>query len=364
MTKLFLLTFFFTLISACENQRENDFPAPGSADSLNIALNNGIEKNILPGISSFKTKSELLQTKTGVFCSNTPDSINQENLIALQNQWKVLSLQWNQVAMFNIGPLNDSLFDPKINFIESMRLRGTDYTATVRAGLTSRLSDATLLDQNYFDRLNFNHVGMLALEVLLFEESGGTNSTDLSLIVSDYKAHSNRKCEYLTGMVALLVRHASEVEHGWLVEFLDTGKPFKTILLNGELADGAEPVPALITVIQQHLDYLKKRKLEAILDAQISDHFYQNISASLDAIENLLQGVDEDSYSFFNHMLSGGFSEQVDIVKKNLNTARQAATAKNRSELTIAIGLLDGNFKREIPNSLNVTLGIVFTDGD
>ncbi len=364
MTKLFLIALCFTLISACESQRENDLPAPGSADSLNIALNNAIEKNILPGISSFKTESELLQTKVNTFCSNPADSINRDNLTALQNQWKTLSLQWNEIAMFNIGPLNDNLFDPKINFIESMRLRGTNYTSTVRTGLATRLSDATLLDQNYFNSLNFNHVGMLALEVLIFEESGGTNATDLSLIISDYKAHNNRKCEYLTGMTALLERHASEVEHGWLVNHLDTGKPFKTILVNSELADGAESVPALITVIQQHLDYLKKRKLEAILDAQIADYFYQNILASLDAIESLLQGVNEDSYSFFNHMLSGGFSEQVDIVKANLNTAKQAAIAENRSELTISIGLLDGNFKREIPNSLNVTLGIVFTDGD
>jgi hypothetical protein len=63
-------------------------------------------------------------------------------------------------------------------------------------------------------------------------------------------------------------------------------------------------------------------------------------------------------------MNAGGFTEQVAIVETNLGAAMQAAAAENRSELAAATGLLDGNFKREIPDSLEVELGVNFTDGD
>lgn len=359
ITRLFIFIVCTTSISACDTKRQNDVPEAGTADSLNFALNNVIEKNIVPAISTFKEETDLLQTNATTFCA----SLNQANLTALQAQWKMLSLQWHRVVMYNLGPLNDDLIFPVINFIESMRQHGTNYTNTVRGELAARLSDATTLNQTYFDSLSFTRVGILALEVLIFEDSNGVHSTDTSLIVSDYQANS-RKCDYLTGMIQLLSRHANTLNDGWQINFSSTGKPFKEILLKGELENGAESVPALITAIQKYLDYLKKRKLEVILDAQIADFFYQNISSALNEIEKMLQGSGADDFRFFDQMISIGFIEQVNIVKSNLAKAKQAALNENRSELTTAIGLLDGNFKREIPDGLNVTLGINFSDGD
>ncbi len=356
MKQILILSLCITLLGACDTQRKND---EAVADSLNLALATTIEENIVPDISAFKTQTELLQTNATTFCSNS----DQTNLITLQNQWKALSLQWNKIAMFNIGPLNADIIFPTINRIESMRQRGTDYTDVVRGELVARLGDTTVLDETYFDTLTFTRVGMLALEVLIFEDSISNDNSDLSKIVSDYQGN-NRKCEYLNGMIQLQLRLATEIENGWLVEFNSSGKAFKDILINGELEDGSESVPAMITVIQEHLDYLKKRKLEVILDAQIADYFYENVTATLAAVETILEGRTDSSYSFFDQMLANDFATQVAIVRTNLADAKSAVTTKNRSELTTAIGLLDGNFKREIPDSLNVTLGIVFTDGD
>jgi len=66
----------------------------------------------------------------------------------------------------------------------------------------------------------------------------------------------------------------------------------------------------------------------------------------------------------FDQMLANSFAAEVTTVRTNLTAARTAVATENRSDLAIAIGLLDGNFKREIPDSLNVTLSINFTDGD
>ncbi len=356
MKHLLLLGILLALISGCDSSHTTE----GSA-KLDRILQNTVDESIMPGFSAFKTHSESLQTKANAFCAE----VNEANLVDLQNQWKTLSSQWNRVAMYNIGPLDDNLFTPNMNFIESMRLRGTDYTNTVRSELATRLADTVVLDQNYFDGLLFTRVGMLALEVLIFEDSI-SNSTDLVNIVSDYQAAGigARKCEYLIGMSQLLVRTALEVELGWRVEYLETGKAFKTILLNNELEDGKKSVVALIITIQKHLDYLQKRKLAAIMDAQIADYFYQNISAALAEIEVVLEGENAGSFGFFDQMSANGFDDKVNSVRDNLNAAKQAATDKNRSELETAIGWLDGNFKREVADGLRVSLGVNFADGD
>ncbi|MFW2372326.1 MAG: imelysin family protein [Gammaproteobacteria bacterium] len=359
IARLIVVAIGISLISACNSQRENDNPAAGSAASLNIALKNSIEQSILPGITDFKTETELLQTQVSSFCN----AVNQSSLINLQNRWKTLSSQWSRIVIYNIGPVNDDLIFPKVIFIESMRQRGTDYSDTVRAELANILSDSTVLDQNYFDNLTFTKVGILALEILIFEDSNGIHSTELTDIVNDYQSNS-RKCEYLNGISQLLHRHASYIQNGWETEHLDTNKAFKNILIDGELEDGSESVPKLITAIQEHLDYLKKRKLEVILDAQIANYFYQNVIATLDEIETLLQGQDDEIYSFYDHMSGGGFDDVIELINTNINLARLAANNQSRSELTSAIGILDGNFKREVPDSLNVILGINFSDGD
>ncbi len=356
MKNLLLLGILVALLSACDSSHTTE----GSAQ-LDRILQNTVDESIMPGFSAFKTETESLQTKAGTFCAD----ISEPNLLELQTQWKTLSSQWNRVAMYNIGPLDDNLFTPNMNFIESMRLRGTDYTNTVRSELATRLADTVVLDQNYFDGLLFTRVGMLALEVLIFEDSI-SNSTDLVNIVSDYQAAGigARKCEYLIGMSQLLVRTALEVELGWRVEYLETGKAFKTILLNNELEDGKKSVVALIITIQKHLDYLQKRKLAAIMDAQIAGYFYQNISATLAEIEVVLEGANAGSFGFFDQMSANGFDNKASSVRFNLRAAQRAAAAENRSELETAIGRLDGNFKREVADGLRVSLGVNFADGD
>jgi hypothetical protein len=47
-----------------------------------------------------------------------------------------------------------------------------------------------------------------------------------------------------------------------------------------------------------------------------------------------------------------------------MSSAKQALTNNNQAEFEIYSGILDGNFKREIPDALGVTLGINFSDGD
>lgn len=350
------------MLFACGTQRENDTAVPGSAASLNIALNTAIANSIIPAVTGFNNELTTLQSRAAVFCT----AKDATTLMAMQTQWRLLSEQWNRLSMYNIGPLSKdlTLFAPLINYIESMRERGIDYTSTVRSLVTDVISNTPTLNQAYFDALVSRRVGMLALEVLIFEDSMAVPSTSLTDIVTDYQTNTI-KCDLLTGMVALMQRHAEIVVSGWQANFDNSGKSFTDILLDGELADAAESVPALIASIQLHLDYTKRRKLEtALLDARIAGHFYANIRATLDEIEVLLEGADPDSFTFFDHMLAGGYGDQVEIVRNTITVAKTAAVNEDRVALITAIGELDGNFKREIPDGLNVVLGITFSDGD
>lgn len=363
MKHLLLLGILVALISACDSSHTTE----GSAQ-LDRILQNTVDESIMPGFSAFKTEVESLATKADSFCAE----VTEPNLLELQAQWKTLSSQWSRVVMYNIGPLDDDLFAPNMNFIESLRLRGTDYTNTVRAGVRDRLKDDIVLDADYFNGLNFQFVGLLALESLIFEhnvyDSGNhllSTSTDIADVLGVYQlATGVRKCDYLKGVAQLLARTAIEVEHGWRVEYLATGKPFKTILLNNEAVDGKKSVVAIIIAIQEHLDYLQKRKLDRTEVVQIAGHFYENIAATLAEIELILEGKNADSFGFFDQMSANGFDSKVSSVRINLNAAKQAAAAENRSDLEAAIGRLDGNFKREVADGLKVSLGVNFADGD
>lgn len=338
-----------------ESDTDTDLPS-----SLEVVIQDAVENTIVPDIITFQAAAESMQADVEGFC----EAIGPDTLDDVQASWKALSEAWNAVAGYNVGPLDDDVVTPKIIFIESMRLRGTDYTETVRFAATEAISSTEPLDDDFFNRSTFNKVGLLALEVLIFEDTREAHSNDPADIVSDYEAQP-RKCEYLRGVMGLLTRHATEVRDGWTVAFGDTGEAFKDTMLEPELADGSEPIAALLIALQEHLDYLQVRKLEGTLDAQLSGHFYPNVRAGLEAFERLLvQPMPEESVGILDFMQEHDYQAEADLVTTNLEMAKAAITQEDREALTAAIGLLDGNLKREIPDGLDVNLGITFSDGD
>jgi len=68
--------------------------------------------------------------------------------------------------------------------------------------------------------------------------------------------------------------------------------------------------------------------------------------------------------SFIGLMDVTGFQVAIGSVKSNIAEIRQSIENEDAAMLDIALGKLDGNFKREIPDGLEVELGINFTDGD
>ena len=342
------------VLSACSTDSGGDSELPSGLE----VMENTIDNTVVPDIGRFRGEAESMRGRVDAFCA-APDP---ETLGELQAGWRSLSEAWNAVAMYNLGPLDDDFITPKIIFFESMRQRGTDYTQTVRDEITLAIDRGDALDDAYFEGLTFNKVGLLALEILAFENATA-DSSDAAAIVADYDAEP-RRCGYLRGITARLNGHALELDDEWNIAFAE-GEAFRDAMLGNVLEDGSQPIVALLIALQEHMVYLEDRKLEGILDAQLSGHFYPNVSATLEALERLLvQPTPDDAIGILDFMTARGLEADVETVEANLAMAQAAAAAEDREALATAIGLLDGNLKREIPDGLGVDLGLNFSDGD
>ncbi len=341
-------------LAACSTEA----PTPSGPSGPEV-MQSTVDHTIVPAFVGFREAAEGMRAEVDGFCA-APDAAGLERL---QGDWRALSSAWNAVAAYNLGPLDDDVVTPRILFIESMRQRGVDYTDTVRETYAAALGGSATLDEAHFDALTFNQVGLLALEVLAFEDARAGHSQLTDDVLADY-LEEPRKCVYLRGIADRLLEDARTVEAGWTESFAG-GEPFSEAMLGTSLPDGGEPIVGLLIALQQHLDYVKVRKLEATLDAQRSGHFYANVMATLLALEELFeQPAPEEAVGIFDYLLAKGLDEDVELVRANLDAAKQAALAEDRVALTNAIALLDGNLKREIPDGLGVELGINFSDGD
>ncbi|MEM9758130.1 MAG: imelysin family protein [Pseudomonadota bacterium] len=322
-----------------------------------VALEQLVDDVIIAGAESFQTDAQGLLAGAESFCAS-----GSTDLAELQSGWEGLMERWFFLANYVFGPLNDNIVSPVFYFIDSLRLRGTDYTETVRAVIAEDISSDQVLNDEFFAGKTFQRVGLLALEVALFETATGERSQDLAMITAEY-GNTPRKCEVLIGLARQLTQQADYVVDGWLVQHRNATEPYRTLFLAGETDDGTEPMAQLIIAIQEHLEYLQSRRVVEVA-AQLSQHNWDAVSAGVDGAEAYLEGAGEDSVSFFDVMIENGETAVVDEVRGTLAAIREAIDLQDPAILEVRLGQLDGNFKREIADALGVELGINFSDGD
>lgn len=351
--KLALTLFVSMFVVGCEMTQTKVEVSPAG---LQKVVARSAEVVIIPSIQAWKEASNHFYESSQQFCK-VP---NSAKLIGLQNEWKQLSLQWNQVIMFDFGPLRDNLFLAKVNFVESMRQRGKNYSNTVRSRLKQRLNDTKTLDKAYFENLNFNLVGMTALELMIFSDFS-SKQTDPRSILKNYR-NQPRSCQLLIGMSGLNNDIAGYVLNGWQKKH-QGGVAYRDLFAYNQLVNGEKPLTKLVFAMQDYLRYIKQRKLSGHLDATLSGMTYVNMLEGIETIENLFT-ANGDSLSLQKYLEALDKQKvSVDFLN-NLNTAKKQAKDQNREAMKLTYSRLIKMLEKDIPQGLGVDFGMNFTDGD
>lgn len=365
MNKLITVNFFTCitlLLTACGGSSSS---LTTFSSELNSAAIEAIDKSIIPAASRFQSQVNELVTASEMFCQS--ENTTEENLTALQDQWKTSNQAWFQLLPYRFGPLVNSELFPTYTYIDSYRLRGTNYTSTVRNKIDILLTDDDELNDATFSNLSFQFVGLLALEVAIFEDAVNQSVTPAD-IVSEYLANP-RKCQLLTGFSKELLRRADIILAGWNTDYRNTGKSYRDLLVKNQLETllddetGEAAIEKITVSVQEFYDYLGLRDLT--LDAsQLSGNIWQALGASLTNTEELLAGTATTDISFNRIMKNNRFEQTVTLLQDNMQTLQTALDEKNTVDMKAAAKILDGNFKREIPEALDISLGLNFSDGD
>lgn len=352
-----------TLVLASCGTEETD-------DRLAVAVEQAIDEAVVPAIEDFSTEATAFEAETDTFCAG----VDEASLRALQDRWLRLMATWNRTGVYRIGPLYDDPIVPTIDLIESKRPRGTDYTATVRETIAPAVEGATPLDDAYFRSLTFNRGGLLALEVLVFEDGADPPSNAPADIVAAYQA-TPRRCEYLQGSAALLAERARGVAAGWTESFGDASTPFRDQFLEPTLPDGSEPAVALVTVAIEHARYLYVRKLDGTADVQVAEAarpeaqpFFGNLEVGVLEIETLFTASGPEGPSLLELMEERGFMAEADAfraaIAEVLAWLRDALEGGDGAGAFRALATLDNTLQNEVATGLGITLPLNFNDGD
>lgn len=343
------------LLSGCGGERQND-PAVLSDATLATALRQTTDLQIMTSVSQLALASTGFSAGVSAFCNDsTADSLSD-----VQADWRTLAHAWYRTSPFLFGPLNDDVVLPDYLYVDSLRQRGNDYTSTVRSDISGMVNSTDVLTQNYFSRKEFTKTGLLALEVALFETLD--RDTDSALILTEFQ-NKPRKCEVLAGLATTLEGYTVNFDHEWTQAYASGTSAYRDLFLAGDTEDGSEPLTLLLTHVQEHLDYLKQRSV-AVTAAQISGEAWALMDSTLESVAAVINGADGSTLSFYDLMIAAGETSAAATVLDNLERAKTAIAEQNSTDFAAACALLDGNFKRDIPDALAVQLGLNFSDGD
>ncbi len=335
-------------------------------NELNLAAKEVIDNTIIPASNRFQQQVSTLVSESVRFCS--PNNPTTENLTAIQNQWLDTNLAWFELLPYLFGPMVNSEVLPTYIFIDYHRQRGDDDSGVIRSNIDSLIVSAT--DEDYdlaLSRLGANSLGLLALEIAVFEDAANQSIIAADILLEFQ--NTPRKCQLLIDMGNKLLARANEVQQGWTVNYRNTGESYRDLVINNQLEtflddDSGESAIKKITIsVQEFYDYLGKRNVTNNV-AQLSNSIWAALDKSLSSTEELLVGTDATELSLNRIMSNNRFDQTVTLLNENMATLRAALVEKNSIDMVAAAKALDGNFKREIPDALNINLGLNFSDGD
>jgi len=360
--KVALFSTSIALLSGCNTSSSSSVTT--KTTELDLAVIDTLDNLVIPAASNFQQQTSALHNSANNFCTN----ISEGNLDTLQQQWKETSVAWYQLLPFQFGPMINSVALPTYSFIDYYRLAHTDSLQTVRSFIDTTLAASSNLNDLFFQIQSARNTGLLALEITIFE-TADSESSDKADIILEF-TNNSRKCELLKGYAKELDRRAQTIHSGWTTDYADSGISYRDLLINNRLEelddpneDGQPAISKLTVAVQNYYDYLANRNVTTDI-AQLAGNVWQGLEASINSTEQMLMGSTGSKVNVFALLDNGGHEQDVANIKANLQTIQQTISDKNTVDFKAAAAVLDGNFKREIPDGLNVNLGLNFSDGD
>lgn len=176
--------------------------------SRRAMLQNLADEIILPLHETFFEQTEALRTAVHDFLMNP----SLESLNALQEAWRVESLLWHQVRLFNVG---------RLTFVYHSRIANNAPIATQI--IDEFINGKTLIEPNAVGVFGSNVVGVRTVEYLIFDPVGG-NEAILAKFVDDPNAIY--RAQYLLLTVDDLHKTVGELLHMWSPDGLNYADQF------------------------------------------------------------------------------------------------------------------------------------------
>lgn len=349
LTALALLTSL-SVACATEDPDRND------PKKLKAALLASLKAETVPAFLRFQTASRTLSEKSVIFCGE----LTTKSLAAVQDSFREWNLAWNAVRPYNFGPFANNVIAPRMNYFEYTRnAHGRDWSATVRASILENRDK-----EEPFKEItpNAKVLGLTAIEMLLFETTDTSTSTDADAVLSDFKTHVG-KCEYLTYVTHKVHVLAAETYEAWVTKSDESSLSFLDRMMLDRLETGDAPIAKLLMAFSEDLDYVKRRKLQGTRDAQLSGGFCDNVSSTLNAMEHFFAAEG----GLYARAIARDFPKNVSLTEAAFKKAKEAAGQKDcpNDALVAAIGSLEGFVKRTMPDGLGVQMPVVnLSDGD
>ena len=189
----YLLIAFLISFSCSDSSGSSDGPVD-NFDRQSI-LENVTDNIILPALEDFSLKTEQLEASVTLF-SNT---INLDNLEALQESWVEAYKTWQHVEMFDIAKAEEVYFIQKMN----------TYPASV-----SRIeNNISTVDYDLETNNNWVAQGFPALDYLLF----GLEDTNVGTVEFYQNSNNIAYLNYLQDVVSQILATTQLVNQDWIV---------------------------------------------------------------------------------------------------------------------------------------------------
>ena len=308
------------------------------------ALGGVVDEVIVVAAHTFAKSAEWFEADASSMCERA-DRASSSQVDLLRRRWGHLVTDWNFLSPFYFGPLDDDPVLPTMVFIESMRRDGTDHTGTVRELIDEVSTGTAALNEAFFDALTFDQVGMLALEVLLYDSRYSND------VAAGFRAHP-RRCQLLENLAARMNDRAERVRRGWVEAFGPSGVPYRAQFLAGHTGRDAEPLELLLAAVDDHFDYVRGQKLPT--GADLSWSLNRGVSASLRATSALMDPPNFGSEGLAEALDAAGAEDLTWAVRIAIGEGISAYHRDDRAALTEAVGEISRLFRDELPEALGI----------